>query len=147
MTRGHTRGIVALCLIAVGSCSAAPTPRDILVRAHDYSFEAPDSLPAGLFAFGLENAGLVAHELIVTSLKPGVTLAEVLGRDRADSTWRHLRYPTNGILTADSGVTTPGRLLITLEAGRTYLLGCGFQDTDTSAVHLHMGMAKVLRVY
>jgi hypothetical protein len=37
--------------------------------------------------------------------------------------------------------------VVDLEPGRTYLLMCNFQDSDTSAVHFHLGMARVVRVY
>lgn len=144
---GLERALLGILAATALGCSAAPVPREITVRARDYAFDAPDSLPAGPVAFGLENAGRVPHEVIIVGLRPGATMAEILRRDRADSTWRHLRYPTSGILTADSGVTTPGRLLVNLEAGRTYLLTCNFQDTDTSAVHFHLGMSRLLRAY
>lgn len=146
MRHGFDRALLAAIFMSAG-CGSAPVPREVTVRAHDYSFEAPDSLPAGPVAFGLENAGTVPHEVIITGLRPGASMGEILRRDRADSTWRHLRYPPSGILTADSGVTTPGRLLVNLEAGRTYLLVCNFQDSDTSAVHFHLGMARVIRAY
>lgn len=148
MTAGIARNALrTVVAVAALGCAPASPPRDITIRAHEYSFEGPDSLPAGLVAFGLANLGLVPHEVVVVGLRPGATLAEVLRRDRADSTWRDLRYPPSGLLTADSGVTTPGRLLVDLEAGRHYLLLCNFQDSDTSAAHFHMGMARVIRVY
>lgn len=133
--------------VLVLSCGPAPGPREVMVRATEYAFQAPDSLPAGATAFGLENAGLKAHELILVGLRPGATLSEIVRRDRADSTWRHLREPTSGILTADSGITTPGRLLVNLVAGRTYVLICNFQDSDDAPPHLHLGMVHLIKTY
>jgi hypothetical protein len=114
-------------LIAVGCSSPAVQQQHVLVGALDYTFDAPDSLPAGEVAFGLENRGKVAHELIVVGLRPEADVADILRRDRADSTWRHLREPPSGILTADSGVRTPGSLLVKLERGKRYLLLCHFR--------------------
>ena len=140
------RTLLLLALSSVG-CSSTPGYREVTIRARDYAFEVPDSLPAGPVAFALANGGLVAHEVVITGLRPEASLADILHRDKADSTWRDLRYSPSGVLTADSGVTTPGRLLVTLVAGRTYLLLCNFRNTDTSAVHFHIGMAHLVRAY
>lgn len=138
---------LALCVFVVivaGCSSASSQPQPVLVGAMDYAFDAPDSLPAGEVAFGLENRGTVAHELIVVGLRPEADVAEILRRDRADSTWRHLRDAPSGILTADSGVRTPGSLLVNLERGKRYLLLCNFQDSDSALTHLHLGMFRVV---
>ena len=85
--------------------------------------------------------------LIVVGLRPDASVAEILRRDRADSTWRPLREPPSCILTADSGVRTPGRLLVDLIRGRQYLLLCNFQDTDSAPPHLHLGMMRLVTAY
>ena len=131
---------------AIACSQTGQAPREVLVRASDYAFDAPDTLPAGLVAFGLENTGRVAHEVVIVGLRPEASVAEILRRDKADSTWRHLREPTSGILTADSGVRTPGRLLVDLVRGRRYLLLCNFQDSDSAPPHFHLGMMRVITV-
>jgi hypothetical protein len=143
------RKAVAFVFIALimGCSSPAVEPQHVLVGAMDHAFDVPDSLPAGEVAFGLENRGKVAHELIVVGLRPEVDVAEILRRDRADSTWRHLREPPSGILTADSGVRTPGSLLVKLERGKRYLLLCNFQDSDSALAHLHLGMFRVVKAH
>ena len=138
---------LSIAVIALGCSSATAERQEVLVGAMDYAYDAPDSLAAGMVAFGLENRGTVAHELIVVGLRPDADVAEILRRDRADSTWRHLREPPSGILTADSGVRTPGSLLVSLERGKRYLLLCNFQDSDTARAHLHLGMFKVVKAY
>jgi hypothetical protein len=142
-------GASTLLLLGLSSlgCHSSPGYREVTIRARDYAFEVPDSLPAGPVAFALENDGRVAHEVVITGLRPEATLATILRRDKADSTWRDLRYPPSVVLTADPGVTTPGRLLITLVAGRTYLLLCNFRNTDTSSVHFYIGMAHLVRAF
>lgn len=138
---------LATAALAAGACAGSASPRDVLVRANDYAFTVPESLPAGPTAFGLTNEGKVPHEVIIAGLESGATLSELMRLDRADSSWKHLRKPASGILVADPGVTVPGRILVDLEAGRDYLLVCNFQDSDTSAVHFHKGMVKVVRAY
>ncbi len=145
--RSIRAAVVLLSVFLGASCAAPPAINEVLVRATDYTFTAPDSLPAGPTAFGLVNEGKVPHEVVIVGLQGDATLDEIVRRDRADSTWRHLRQPPSGILTADPGLTTPGRLLVSLEAGRRYLLLCNFQDSDSAAVHMHMGMARVVRAY
>lgn len=153
-TSGRTEGrrlrqLVTLIALtaAVAGCAREDSPREILIRAVDYAFQGPDSLRAGSVAFALDNAGKVPHEVIVVKLKPEATLAEIVRRERAESTWRHLREPPSGILTADPGVRTPGRLLVRLEKGHRYLLLCNFQDADTTPPHLQLGMARLVSAY
>ena len=59
----------------------------------------------------------------------------------------HLLDAPSGILTADSGVRTPGSLLVNLERGKRYLLVCNFQDSASAPTHMHLGMLKVVKVY
>ena len=103
--------------------------------------------PPGPTAFGLANAGKVPHEVIIIRLRPNANVQDILRLDRADSTWRDLRDPPSGILTADPGVTTPGQLLVNLQVGERYLLVCNFRDTDTAPAHLHLGMMKLITVH
>ncbi|HEY7568048.1 MAG TPA: hypothetical protein VH762_10785 [Gemmatimonadaceae bacterium] len=143
----HVRLRCILAFVMISACGGDAAPREVIVRALDYAYQSADSLPAGRVAFGLENVGKVPHELIVVGLRPEATLQEIVRRDRADSTWRHLREPPSGILTADPGVRTPGQLLVNLEAGRRYLLLCNFQDSDSTPPHLHLGMARIITAY
>jgi hypothetical protein len=137
--------------LALTGCLAACSPRETLpevqVRAVDYAFASPDSLPAGETIFSFANAGTVQHEVKVIALRPGTTLTTILRLEVADSGWRHLTDPTSGILTAGPGATTPGRLLINLQPNRTYLLVCGFQDSEDAKPHIKLGMVREVHVY
>lgn len=143
--------VLSLCVIlatlATSACAAAKAPNTVVVQANEYAFTAPDSLPAGATAFGLANEGKVAHEVIVVRLRPNADVQEILRLDRADSTWSALRDAPSGILTAEPGVTTPGQLLVILQAGERYLLVCNFQDAETAPAHLHLGMFKLVTVH
>lgn len=148
MTPTYVRSLCfALAAMASFGCANATTPDTVMVRANEYAFTAPDSLPAGATAFGLANGGKVAHEIIIVRLRPEADLQEILRLDRAGSTWSALRDAPSGILTAEPGVTTPGQLLINLQAGERYLLVCNFQDAETAPAHFHLGMFKLLTVH
>jgi hypothetical protein len=88
----------------------------------------------------------VWHEVKVIALKPGVTLDTIVRLERAGTGWRQLTEPTSGILTAAPGMTTPGRLLVDLAGGRTYVLVCGFQDSDSTPRHSRLGMVRAIYV-
>lgn len=137
----------AAAMLTLSACASSGAPSSVIVTAHEYAYTAPDSLPAGPTAFGLTNAGLKAHEVIVVRLRPNASVQEILRLDRADSSWSELRDPPSGILTAEPGVTTPGQLLIELQVGERYLLVCNFRDTETSPAHLHLGMMKLITVH
>lgn len=138
--------LLALALLALG-CQTTKAPTSVLLQAQDYAYIAPDSLPAGPTAFGLANAGKMPHEVIIVRLKPNADVQEILRLDRADSSWRDLREQPSGILTADPGVTTPGQLLLNLQAGERYLFVCNFRDSETSPAHMHLGMMKLISVH
>lgn len=148
MTRTRLLSLgTALTALALSGCATPRTPHSVVVQANEYAFTAPDSLPAGATAFGLSNGGKVAHEIIVVRLRPNADLQEILRLDRADSSWSALRDAPSGILTAEPGVTTPGQLLINLEAGERYLLVCNFQDSETAPAHFRLGMFKLVTVH
>lgn len=119
---------------------------ELEVVGHDYAFRGPDSVPPGETVITFRNAGSVRHELKLVGLRPGASLGTVVPLAMIDSGWSSYREPTSGILIADPGRTTPGRLLVNLEAGRTYLLVCAFADTETAPLHSELGMIRVLHV-
>jgi hypothetical protein len=147
MTRARVLSLsAAVAAVVLAGCAASRAPNSVLVQANEYAFTAPDSLPAGPTAFGLANAGKVAHEVIIVRLRPNADLREILRLDAAGSSWSALRDAPSGILTADPGVTTPGQLLINLQPGERYLMVCNFQDAESSPAHLHLGMLKLVTV-
>lgn len=137
----------SLAVLVLTAACATPAPRQVLeVTGIDYAFASADTVDAGETEIAFHNAGTVLHEVKLIALRPGVDLATVLPLARADTGWADYREPTSGILTARPGLTTPGRLLVTLESGRTYLLACHFADSDDAPLHSELGMLKVLVV-
>lgn len=147
MRSRHFSTLLVTTALTVVGCTPDPATRTVIVQAREYAFIAPDSLPAGPTAFGLANAGKVPHEVIAVRLRPDASVQEIIRLDRAGSSWRDLRDPPSGILTADPGVTTPGRLLVDLQAGERWLLVCNFADSASAPVHLHQGMLKLITVH
>lgn len=138
------RALFACCFIA--SCKQAPKYAELDVGATDYAFAAPDTVPFGETAVSFQNSGTVLHEVKVIELRAGVDLSRVLPLAMADSAWDEYREPTSGILTARPGMRTPGRLLVDFHKGHTYLLVCGFAQSDTSRLHSELGMIRVIAV-
>jgi hypothetical protein len=136
-----------LCALQLLACSRpSPVLPEVTVVGTDYAFLAPDTVPAGQVAISFKNQGTVLHEVKVIRLRAGFPLASVLPLAMADSAWDAYREPTSGILTARPGMTTPGRLLIDFERGYTYLLVCGFANSDTSSIHSALGMIRAVAV-
>jgi hypothetical protein len=62
----------------VAQAGAADGPRVITVMAHDFSFMgAPDTIPAGVTRFELQNNGTTFHHMIIARLDSGKTLADL----------------------------------------------------------------------
>ncbi len=137
----------SLFLAGLLGCSTVPAPPEVLVLGHDYTFQLPDSLPAGRTAFAFENAGQVPHEMILVGLRDGATLQEVATRRREGRDWQELVESTAAILIAPPGERSAAQVLADLEAGRTYALVCNFQDSDSAPPHTELGMMKSLHVY
>ncbi|MEO8478990.1 MAG: hypothetical protein ABI542_05095 [Gemmatimonadota bacterium] len=142
----HTTTILAFGAWCA-ACGAPVGPQEVLVEGTEYTFHAPDSLAAGPTAFAFTNRGRQRHEVKIVGLKAGVTMAQVQEAAKADLPLGELTEPTSGILTAGPGATTPGRILVTLHAGRRYVLVCGFQDTEDAPTHDQLGMVHEIRVY
>jgi hypothetical protein len=111
----------------------------------DYAYQAPTTLPAGLTAFAFENHGKVRHELAILRLKPGVT-ADSLTHVIDSAPARRALTEGAGVLFAEPGQSSLGRLLVELTAGRTYILFCNFQDMPDKPRHMMMGMIAIVNV-
>ena len=68
--------VFVLALIDVGILTAQ-SPNSVTIKAVDYAFESPDTIPAGPTLFTFENHGTVRHEVAISRLKAGHSFAEV----------------------------------------------------------------------
>src|SRR5438552_497620 len=60
-----------------GSAERTDTPRELVVRAADYSFSAPDTIPAGLTSVRLENDGHEMHHVQLMRIADGYTIEDL----------------------------------------------------------------------
>ena len=130
---------------AILSACASPPPevaimQEIKVAGLDYAFQVPDSLSPGPTSFRFANSGKVPHEMILTMLKPGVTLGQLMAEMQAGRDPQALTEGLAGILIATPGTESMGALHVDLMPGRTYLWICSFQDTPDAKAHIELGM-------
>jgi len=125
--------------------AAADLPRVVNVRALDFRFEAPATIPAGTTTFRLRNVGKEPHHLWIVRLSDGKTPADF---SNAMKTWGSaLKMPAwaidvGGPNTAGSNETAEGTM--TLEPG-TFMLVCWVPSPD-GMLHVMKGMVKALTV-
>lgn len=148
-TRGSTmrRAALITCLAPLTASVAvqAQSPRVVAVRAYDYGFRSPQSVPAGTITFRLTNDGKEVHHLWIVRLNEGKTPADFM---KAMNAWGSaLRMPAwavdvGGPNNVGSGETAEGTM--TLDPG-TYMLVCWVQSPD-GRPHVMKGMIKALHV-
>ena len=137
----------AVALLAAGVVfEAAPKPREVEAVGTDYAFQIPSDLPPGPTTFRFNNNGKKSHELNIFLLKPGVTVTQVVERQKAGKTTQDLVETPVGVLFAEPGQKSRARLLTDLVAGREYGVICIFKDTATAPRHYEMGMYTTIRV-
>ena len=78
MIRRKLFAAVVAALAAAAPLAAQNAPTVIAVTAHDYAFEAPDTVPAGLVTFQLTSDGKEPHHTTVARLDEGKTMADVV---------------------------------------------------------------------
>lgn len=134
--------------IHVAATGARPTRpmRTDTVYAMDYAYRLPQTFAPGLHRLVFVNMGTQRHEMSIARLRPDVTLEAVRDADRTRAPLEPLIDQPLGVLHARGGMTPLGHLEIDFAPGRTYVLECGFADTDTSPPHYTLGMKAAIRV-
>jgi uncharacterized cupredoxin-like copper-binding protein len=122
----------------------AQAPQIVIVRATDYKFDAPDSIPSGTTSLRLENAGKEVHHLWLVQLKAGRTYDQFV---RAMDSWSAPTMPdwvsdVGGPNDVSPGLTASA--VLTLEPGR-YVLLCYVPAVD-GRPHVMHGMIRQLTV-
>jgi hypothetical protein len=82
MGRITTSTVIAAVLAGIpsaiyGPASAAPA-QTLVVTAYEYTFKAPDSLPAGVVTVRLVNRGRIGHQASLARLDDSSSLARVM---------------------------------------------------------------------
>jgi len=140
MKQPRSRAVVAAVLVAtLASCAPSRRPNRVTVVGVNYAFlPLPHELPSGPTEFAFENRGTVEHMLVIAPLRDGVTVDSVLNAQGAARD--ALIEDGNGALQAAPGERAPGRLLMELLPGRTYLLVCPLRDAPEKPRHEALGM-------
>jgi hypothetical protein len=112
--------------------------RAVTVTANDYSFSAPDTIPAGLTEIRLQNRGKEMHHVFLLRLDGGKTMSDLFGAMQPDG-------PLPSWAREVGGPNTPGpggesSAILRLAAGR-YAMICVIPSSDGKP-HVMKGMAK-----
>ena len=125
--------------------NAAQTPRVVTVKAHDFRFEAPASVPAGTITFRMENDGKELHHLWIVKLTGKKTPADFT---KVMQTWGSaLKMPEWAIDVGGPNSASPGTAAegtMTLDPG-TYMLVCWVPSPD-GMLHVMKGMVRPLTI-
>lgn len=138
-------------MVVLVGCRAGPGGSNAIAEVHiqgaDYAFVGvPETIPAGRTAFSYQNIGKVRHEMGIERLVAGRTLDDVMQADEKKTPDDSLYAGAAGILITKSGETAPGKILVDLEPGRTYILWCDFRDSAGAKRHSDMGMVGAFTV-
>jgi uncharacterized cupredoxin-like copper-binding protein len=74
----HAKGMIKSLTVEAGGGSASEPQADLSVRLKDFTFDMPDSLPAGKVTIQVTNDGPEAHEFNILKLEEGKTAADVM---------------------------------------------------------------------
>ena len=119
---------------------AAVLPPTVHVTATDYSFEAPDSLPAGLTSFHLMNNGKEVHHLVLYKLSEGQTSQDFLKAMSGP-------IPSTAVMLGGPNPAVPGstaEATVNLKPGK-YAMFCVIPAADGKP-HIMKGMIRELTV-
>lgn len=148
MTSRPSFVLAAASLAAIGACAKKPAPPPptanvVTVMAGDYTFQAPDTIPAGLTTLMLKNLGKEAHQVIMMRLDSGKTVADLqplfTDPEAPIPAWLYFPLGVNGIVSGDSANATA-----TLEPGH-YVMVC-FVPSPDGAPHVAKGMVRPIEV-
>ena len=116
--------------------------RTVTITAADYSFAAPDTIPAGLTELRLLNRGAEMHHVFLIRLDGGKAMSDLFAEMKGDG-------PLPSWAKEVGGPNTPGpggeaTAIVRLKAGR-YAMICVIPSKDGKP-HVMKGMAKEITV-
>ena len=137
--------LLGLFLIMKPSPTSPPPPvavNTVTVVAHDYSFDAPDVIPAGMTTFELLNQGQELHHVTLFKLEGGHTLADLEAAMQTPSESLDWLIAVGGPNAAIPGGSANATL--DLQPGN-YAMICFIPSSD-GAPHFAKGMIRPLTV-
>jgi plastocyanin len=120
---------------AIYGSDGAPVATTLVVTSYEYSFQAPDSLPAGVTTVRFVNRGKQSHQLVIARLDDTSSLARVMKSITDDKVHTSGITWVGGVESAIPGETATATLR--LSAGR-YVLVCGLGEP----AHMSLGMIR-----
>ena len=144
--RRATRVPLVLLAAACTRTPARPTSTTVTITATDFTFAAPDTIPAGQVTLRLVNAGKELHHAVLVRLGEGKTVADfqagmqqMMQHPGPPPPWISFRGGPNTVDAADTAVVT-----VTLDPGQ-YVLICVIPSAD-GVPHVAKGMVRPLVV-
>jgi plastocyanin len=141
-----TGAIVAAALAALPGAIAAPTGgggvHTLVVTSYEYSFQAPETIAAGVVTVRLVNRGKSGHQVAFAMLDDSSSLTRVMRSlvdDKKRTTGIRWMGGVESALAGDSSETT-----LALPSGR-YVIVCSY-DGPQGHAHVSMGMIRPLTV-
>ncbi len=141
---------LALAGLALSACgtqaqpvSAPPAIVAVTLKGHDFSYDAPDQIAAGLVTFKFDNAGQEPHHAQVVRLNDGVSMAQLQDALKKGETEA---FPLIAFAGGPGAVfpSQSSNVTLDLPAGQ-YALICFFTSADGTP-HYARGMLKPLTV-
>ncbi len=118
---------------------APPVANVVAITANDFSFTAPDTIPAGLTTVKLQNAGKEAHQVVFLRIDSGKTMADIASVMKDPNAkipaWMSFPVGANTVEPGDSSNATAA-----LTPGM-YVLIC-FVGSPDGTPHASKGMVK-----
>ena len=135
-----------LPLLAIGGAAPATfhAPHVVVIVAHEFAFDMPQTIPAGVTTFELRNRGKLAHHVGVMRLDSGHTAVDGLAAlikagHGVRPAWLHSIGGPQAAMPGESATAT-----LVLEPG-SYLAFCEIPGPDP-ARHYAKGMVKAFTV-
>jgi hypothetical protein len=129
--------------VAAQGASAMPSgARVVTVHTHDFAFELPDALPAGLTTFRLRNEGHEPHHLMLYALDPGKRLSDVLVALSAGGPYPAWMHAVGGPNAAPPHGESIGTVVL---IPGSYVVFCHVKSPDL-VLHFAKGMIRALTV-
>lgn len=147
-----SRTVALLAVLALTACggdsktgdttqTAAPVARELSVTANDFTFEAPDTVPAGFARVKLTNQGAEPHHIIFVRLDSGHVVGELLQSMSGE------KIPSWAVMLGGPNAPMPGattETVVELTPGN-YAVLCAIPSAD-GMPHVAKGMVRPLTV-
>jgi len=147
----HSRAslLVFLSLVACGTAerksgdsaqTSAPVQHSLMIMAQEFTFDAPDTVPAGFTRVGLMNHGTEPHHAVIVRLDSGHVAGELL-----DALAKH-RLPGWAVFLGGPNASMEGiaETVVELKPGNHVLI-CIIPSSD-GVLHVAKGMVRNLTV-